>query len=145
MASPWLTWLLPLGARPDPGAAAWRKADWIGQLLFVTGIGAMAYALIEAGDRGWGSALVLGPLGGSVLVLATDQFWHGDALARVGAGITIEDVARQDEPEPVREAVAALLGESAYKKAAGELREEIAVMPAPSQVVADLEELVAAG
>ncbi|WP_055529849.1 nucleotide disphospho-sugar-binding domain-containing protein [Streptomyces graminilatus] len=96
---------------------------------------------------GSGTAMTASAFGLPQLVLPqlADQFWHGDALARVGAGITIEDVARQDEPEPVREAVAALLGESSYEKAAAELREEIARMPAPSQVVADLEELVAAG
>lgn len=71
--------LLPLGpARPEPGTAspARRRADWIGQLLFVTGIGAMAYALIEAGQRGWGSALVVGLLTGSVLVLGGCLRWE---------------------------------------------------------------------
>lgn len=76
-----LAWLLPLGTgRAEPGAAAGaepgRKADWIGQLLFVTGIGAMAYALIEAGPRGWGSPLIVGLLVGSVLVLAGCLRWE---------------------------------------------------------------------
>ncbi|MFI1049658.1 MFS transporter [Streptomyces griseoruber] len=70
--------LLPLGpAGPEPvTASAGRKADWIGQLLFVTGIGAMAYALIEAGQRGWGSPLVIGLLAGSVPVLGACLRWE---------------------------------------------------------------------
>ncbi|WP_406197956.1 MFS transporter [Kitasatospora sp. NBC_01560] len=67
-----LAWLLPLG----PGPAGGRKADWFGQLLFVAGIGAMAYALIEAGRRGWGSPLIVGLLAGSVLVLAGCLYWE---------------------------------------------------------------------
>ncbi|MET7935542.1 nucleotide disphospho-sugar-binding domain-containing protein [Streptomyces sp. NPDC005322] len=92
---------------------------------------------------GSGTAMTASAFGLPQLVLPqlADQFWHGDALARVGAGITIEDAARQDDPAPVREAVAALLGEPGYAKAAGELREEMAAMPAPSRVSADLEEL----
>ncbi|MEU8685503.1 nucleotide disphospho-sugar-binding domain-containing protein [Streptomyces sp. NPDC048611] len=95
---------------------------------------------------GSGTAMTASGFGLPQLVLPqlADQFWHGDALARVGAGITIKDVARQDEPEPVREAVAALLDEPSYGKAAGELREEIAAMPSPARVVSDLEDLVAA-
>ncbi|MEU3301209.1 nucleotide disphospho-sugar-binding domain-containing protein [Streptomyces sp. NPDC006678] len=94
---------------------------------------------------GSGTAMTASVFGLPQLVLPqlADQFWHGDALARVGAGITIEDAARQDEPEPVREAVATLLEDPAYGKAAGELREEIATMPSPSRVVTDLESLVA--
>ncbi|MEV3875298.1 glycosyltransferase [Streptomyces sp. NPDC049906] len=96
---------------------------------------------------GSGTAMTASVFGLPQLVLPqlADQFWHGDALARVGAGITIEGVERQDEPEPVREAVATLLGDPAYARAAGELGEENAAMPAPSRVVTDLEELVAAG
>ncbi len=68
-----LAWALPLG---KGRATAGRKADWLGQLLFVTGIGSMAYALIEAGQRGWGSTLVVGLLTGSVLVLAGCLRWE---------------------------------------------------------------------
>ncbi|MFI5800462.1 MFS transporter [Streptomyces sp. NPDC051677] len=73
-----LAWLLPLGsARPEPRTAVpGRKADWIGQVLFVTGIGVMAYALIEAGRRGWGSALIVGLFVGSVLVLGGWLRWE---------------------------------------------------------------------
>ncbi|GHF10098.1 DUF1205 domain-containing protein [Streptomyces griseoluteus] len=102
------------------------------------------HAIVHHG--GSGTAMTASAFGLPQLVLPqlADQFWHGDALARVGAAITIDSVERQDEPEPVREAAAALLGDPAYEKAAGELRAEIAAMPAPSRVVTDLEKLVAA-
>lgn len=72
--------LLPLGAaaRGERGAAG-RRIDWVGQVLFVAGIGVMAYALIEAGERGWGSARILGLLGGSLLVLVLCVGWESRA------------------------------------------------------------------
>lgn len=45
--------------RPDPG----RGFDVLGAVLTTLGVGSLAFALIEAQDRGWGSALVVGALG----------------------------------------------------------------------------------
>ncbi|BBC31505.1 hypothetical protein SGFS_027990 [Streptomyces graminofaciens] len=67
-----LALLLPLG----PADTAGRRIDWIGQLLFVVGIAMMAYGLIEAGQKGWGSPLILGLLGGSVPVLGLCLRWE---------------------------------------------------------------------
>ncbi|MGW6582565.1 nucleotide disphospho-sugar-binding domain-containing protein [Streptomyces globisporus] len=94
---------------------------------------------------GSGTAMTASAFGLPQLVLPqmADQFWHGDGLERVGAGITIEDAAQQDDTARVRAAVAALLDEPAYAKAAEQLRAEMAAMPAPSRVVADLEQLAA--
>jgi EmrB/QacA subfamily drug resistance transporter len=45
-----------------------RGLDPVGQLLFIIGIGALTYALIEAPQEGWGSALIVGLLVGSLVI-----------------------------------------------------------------------------
>ena len=52
--------------RPDPG----RGFDVLGAVLTTLGVGSLAFALIEAQDRGWGSALVVGALVVAVVALA---------------------------------------------------------------------------
>jgi len=58
-----LRWIPPI--RPDPG----RGFDVLGAVLTTLGIGSLAFALIEAQDRGWGSALVVGALVVAVVAL----------------------------------------------------------------------------
>jgi UDP:flavonoid glycosyltransferase YjiC (YdhE family) len=72
-----------------------------------------------------------------------DQFGHGERLAAVGAGITIDQVYDQDDPARLRAGLDAILNEPSYGKAARELGQEMADMPAPSAVAADLERFVA--
>ncbi|UQX05456.1 nucleotide disphospho-sugar-binding domain-containing protein [Streptomyces sp. RerS4] len=93
---------------------------------------------------GSGTAMTATTFGLPQLVLPqlADQFWHADALAAAGAGISIQDAAEQEDPSRIRDAVAALLDEADYAKAAGRLSAEAASLPAPSRIVADLEELV---
>ena len=52
----------------DPAS---RSFDVPGQLLFIVGIGALTYALIQGGHDGWGSALILGCFALAVVVLVT--------------------------------------------------------------------------
>ncbi len=52
----------------DPAS---RSFDVRGQLMFIVGIGALTYALIQGGHDGWGSALILGLLRLAVVVLVT--------------------------------------------------------------------------
>ena len=59
-----LRWIPPI--RPDPG----RGFDVLGAVLTTLGVGSLAFALIEAQDRGWGSALVVGALVVAVVALA---------------------------------------------------------------------------
>lgn len=94
---------------------------------------------------GAGTALTSSAFGLPQLVLPqlACMFATGDRLATVGAGITIDDAARQDDPEVLREALTTLLSEPGYAKAAGELRADMERMPVPSRVVADLERLAA--
>jgi EmrB/QacA subfamily drug resistance transporter len=58
-----------LGADPDDS----KRPDVAGAVLLTVGIGALALALVKAGDWGWGSARVIGPLVGGVVLLAL--FW----------------------------------------------------------------------
>ncbi|BFU42701.1 nucleotide disphospho-sugar-binding domain-containing protein [Krasilnikovia sp. MM14-A1004] len=73
-----------------------------------------------------------------VLPQLADQFGHGDRIAACGAGIVLDSVADQDDPDLLRESLAALLEEPRYGKAAGELRAEMRGMPAPAAVARDL-------
>jgi EmrB/QacA subfamily drug resistance transporter len=50
----------------DPRA---RSLDLVGQVLFIVGVGALTYALIEAPHAGWASPEIIGLLIGSVVVL----------------------------------------------------------------------------
>lgn len=76
-----------------------------------------------------------------VLPQLADQFAMGDRLADLGAGITFDKAAEQDDPQNLQDALSALLGEPAYRKAAEELAVQMAGMPPPSQVAEDLAKL----
>jgi EmrB/QacA subfamily drug resistance transporter len=56
-----------VGESKDPSN---RGLDPVGQILFIVGIGALTYALIEAPHSGWLSPEILGLLIGSLVVLA---------------------------------------------------------------------------
>ncbi|MEU2582961.1 nucleotide disphospho-sugar-binding domain-containing protein [Streptomyces avermitilis] len=77
-----------------------------------------------------------------VLPQLADQFWHGDRLVEAGAAICLDDADRQNDAGELSAALATLLADPGYAKAAGELRREMAAMPTPADVVADLEHLV---
>jgi glycosyltransferase len=89
---------------------------------------------------GGGTSLTASAFGLPQLVLPqiSDQFATGERLRVVGAGISLEDVAGQDDPSTVVDSLRALLDEPGYRKAAEELSREMAGMPAPSTVAADL-------
>ncbi|MCM2414283.1 hypothetical protein LNW71_22790 [Streptomyces sp. RKAG290] len=77
-----------------------------------------------------------------VLPQLADQFAHATQVAATGAGLALHTAPEQDDPERITLALAELLADPGYAKAAGELRREMEMMPAPSQVVSDLERLV---
>jgi DHA2 family methylenomycin A resistance protein-like MFS transporter len=58
--------------RPDPG----RSFDLLGAVLTVLGVGGLAFALIEAQARGWGSPLVIVAAVIAVLALAGFVAWE---------------------------------------------------------------------
>ncbi|MEV0529968.1 nucleotide disphospho-sugar-binding domain-containing protein [Streptomyces sp. NPDC050439] len=68
----------------------------------------------------------------------SDQFALGEQLEAVGAGITLDTVADQDNHELVRDSVELLLDKPGYRAAAEELGREIAAMPTPAAVALDM-------
>jgi EmrB/QacA subfamily drug resistance transporter len=47
-----------------------QRPDWLGSLLVTLGLGAITYALVEAGGRGWGDARVVASAAAGCLLLA---------------------------------------------------------------------------
>jgi glycosyltransferase len=89
---------------------------------------------------GVGTALTATAFGLPQLVLPQlgDQFATGERLRAMGAGISLEDVASQDDPATLADALQTLLSQPEHRKAAQELRHEMAGMPSPAAVAADL-------
>ncbi|MEU1662856.1 nucleotide disphospho-sugar-binding domain-containing protein [Streptomyces sparsogenes] len=67
---------------------------------------------------------------------------YGERIAACGAGRSL-DPGEQRDPEAIRTALRELLDDPSYGAAAGRAREEMAAMPAPAEVVPELEELAA--
>jgi MFS transporter, DHA2 family, multidrug resistance protein len=65
-----LAWLLP----NIPGRRA-QRIDYLGIVLSSLGLVGVTYGLIEAGDKGWGSFQVLGPVIGGVILLVALVLW----------------------------------------------------------------------
>ena len=90
-----------------------------------------------------GTGTVLGALeiGLPQLVLpqGADQFLNAEILTAAGIGRALANDAQR--PGAISEAVQALLGDSAERQAACRVRDEIAAMPSPSEVVPQLVEL----
>jgi UDP:flavonoid glycosyltransferase YjiC (YdhE family) len=90
-----------------------------------------------------GSGSIVGALAHglpSVLIpMGADQPLNALRCAELGVGRVLDPV--DATPEDVREAVAVVLREPAYRQAAGRLRDEIATLPEPAQAVPLLERL----
>jgi UDP:flavonoid glycosyltransferase YjiC (YdhE family) len=88
-----------------------------------------------------GSGTMLGALSHGLPQLAmphgADQFTNAQALAGSGAGRRL--LPEEITPEAVADVVGALLVEPGYRDAAGRIAAEIAAMPAPEEVVSELE------
>ncbi|MQA10937.1 MAG: DHA2 family efflux MFS transporter permease subunit [Pseudonocardiaceae bacterium] len=65
-----LAWLLP-GTKGAPG----QRIDVTGVLLSIAGLGTLTFGLVEAGERGWGSAPALLPMITGVVVLGAFVVW----------------------------------------------------------------------
>lgn len=92
-----------------------------------------------------GSGSVIGALGhGLPMVLipmGADQPLNAARCAELGVARVLDAV--EATPEIVREAVAALLADPAYRRAAKRMRDEIAALPGPGHAVMLLERLAA--
>ncbi|MFE2096631.1 nucleotide disphospho-sugar-binding domain-containing protein [Streptomyces sp. PTD9-10] len=78
-----------------------------------------------------------------VLPQLVDQFASAELLAAAGAARVLPEAAPQNDPAQVRAAIADVLGDDGYLKGARKLYDDMAAMPSPARVVADLELLAA--
>jgi len=61
--------LLALRVMPETyDLSSSRRVDWLGMALLAAAAFALTYGLVEANERGWGSPLIVGLLGGSALL-----------------------------------------------------------------------------
>ncbi|MGW6055044.1 nucleotide disphospho-sugar-binding domain-containing protein [Streptomyces sp. NPDC055189] len=120
---------------PVPGNV--RMVDPVPLRLFLD----TCRAVIHQG--GAGTSMTANAFGLPQLALPqlADGFEHGDRLAAVGAGITIDDAAEQDSPERLRTALTVLLQDTGMATRARELARAIEAAPSPADVVAHLEAL----
>ncbi|MDT3442563.1 nucleotide disphospho-sugar-binding domain-containing protein [Pseudofrankia sp. BMG5.37] len=95
-------------------------------------------AVVHHGGAGTSMTATAAGLPQLVLPQIADAFDAGQRLQDVGAGLVLDQVATQDDPGTLRDAVEALLSKPAYREAALELRREMAGMPDPQQVAAEL-------
>jgi len=93
-----------------------------------------------------GSGSVLGPLhyGAPLIVvpMGADQLENGERLATTGVALVVHPTALTSEA--IGEAARAILDDKAFRENALAVRDEIAMMPMPTELVPTLEELAAA-
>jgi UDP:flavonoid glycosyltransferase YjiC (YdhE family) len=92
---------------------------------------------------GSGTGMTATALGRPQLVVPglQDQFAFADRIAACGAGISVDDAARQNDAAALREAADAVLARPSFGQCASQLRDDIAAMPTPAAVVPGLEQL----
>ncbi|AVH55991.1 MULTISPECIES: nucleotide disphospho-sugar-binding domain-containing protein [Streptomyces] len=114
-----------------------RLIDPLPLHLFLGGCDAMVH------HGGAGTAMTATAFGLPQLTLPqlADHFPLGDRLAATGAGLSFDKAAEQDDPRLVAGALDALLSDPAYREAARRLAADMAAMPSPAAVAADLERL----
>ncbi|MER5531768.1 nucleotide disphospho-sugar-binding domain-containing protein [Streptomyces sp. NPDC002677] len=90
---------------------------------------------------GAGTAMTATAFGLPQLVLPqlADHFPLADRLTATGAGLSFETPAQQDDPRVVGQALDELLSDPRYAGSARRLGAEMAAMPSPADVAADLE------
>lgn len=93
---------------------------------------------------GTGTAMTVTTYGLPQLVLpqVADQFAVGDRIEALGAGVSVDDAERQNDPAALHKALAAVLQTPSCAAAAEGLRQEMRQMPTPAQVALDLEQLL---
>ncbi|MFF3333570.1 nucleotide disphospho-sugar-binding domain-containing protein [Streptomyces sp. NPDC002888] len=101
-----------------------------------------ADAVVHHGGAGTTMSATYAGLPQLALPQLADMFACATQLVRAGAGLALETAPEQDDPARIAGALTELLAEPRYAKAAEGLGREMAEMPAPSQIVGDLERLV---
>jgi UDP:flavonoid glycosyltransferase YjiC (YdhE family) len=136
--------LVTIGPSGDP-AALERLPDSVRVERFVPQ--GVLFGHLDVVVHHGGSGTMLGALARGlpqlVLPHGADQFMNAQALLDSGAGLRL--LPEEISADAVAEAVRAVLDESRFRDAAGRIGAEIAAMPAPADVVADLERLRLSG
>lgn len=78
-----------------------------------------------------------------VIPMGADQYAHADAVTRLGAGLVLNH--RELTPTTIRDAVAAVTSDPAYRSAANRVARDLASMPGPERAVEELERLANTG
>ncbi|GAA4000387.1 DUF1205 domain-containing protein [Streptomyces marokkonensis] len=68
----------------------------------------------------------------------SDQFALGEQLQKSGAGLTLDDTTRQDDPTLIHNSVQQLLDQPRFRTAAEKLGQEITTMPTPAETAEHL-------
>ena len=68
--------VLALRYIPESKAAVARKVDVPGQVLMIVFLASLTYGIIEAPDRGWSSALIIGAFAVAAVSLGAFVFWE---------------------------------------------------------------------
>jgi len=124
----------PAALGPEPTGV--RVRQWVPQAHV------LPHCAAVVSHGGSGTVLATAALGLPQLCLpqAADQFRNATGLVRAGAGLALHP----DEASPgaVTRAVREILDSAELREGAGRVRDEIAAMPPPEAVVAELAELV---
>jgi UDP:flavonoid glycosyltransferase YjiC (YdhE family) len=131
--------LVAVGPEGDP-AALGELPDGVHVERFVDQSAVLPLVDLVVHHGGTGTMLGVLAAGLPQLILpqGADQFHNGATITRVGAGQLLHN---DDQlPGAIGERVAALLGASPEHTTAGRIRDEIAALPAPADVVATLVE-----
>ncbi|MBT2449995.1 DHA2 family efflux MFS transporter permease subunit [Streptomyces sp. ISL-43] len=64
------------GKLAESKAPTRRRADVLGQILFIVAMASLVYGLIEASARGWSDSLILGSFGVALVALAAFVAWE---------------------------------------------------------------------
>lgn len=98
-------------------------------------------ALVDDGAPGPALAALACGVPQLVLPAKVGPRTHGVRTAVVGAGITLEDPTSQQDPARLRHAIRHLRTDSQYTVGARQLRDEVAAMPTPDDIVGTLRRL----
>ncbi|MFE7318350.1 nucleotide disphospho-sugar-binding domain-containing protein [Streptomyces sp. NPDC057555] len=100
-------------------------------------------AVVHHGGAGTGMTAAVHGVPQLVLPQFADAFAFAERLSAVGAGLAVDTVEQQDDPEFLRTVLEKLLGDASYEQAAGRLGRAMAEMPPPAALVPELERIAA--
>jgi hypothetical protein len=132
--------LVAVGREGDPAALGEVPAN-VHVERFVAQSAVLPLVDLIVHHGGTGTVLSALEVGSPQLLLpqGADQFFNAELLTSIGAARALPNDAQQ--PGAITEAVQALLGDSPERETAARVRDEIAAMPSPAEVVPALVEL----